>query len=333
MLKIIMDVDTGGDDAVAIILAIISKKFDVVGICTETLLPINVTTDNTLKVLNLLKKKIPVYKGSECALVKTLSPLRKRKMIFNTPMTVGNKTISMHMPFDLPLGKEKAENKDAASFLVDFLRNSEEKITIVMTGPGTNLALALCMDDTIVEKIEQLIIMGGGYQISNVTKAAESNFFRDPEAAQTVLSCGVPIVLFPLDATHQASFSKDDIEKLRSINSKISNFICSICDERMIVYNKTQPIESKDGMLVPIHDALTIAYLIDEDIVEEFRSCNCEVECSQSVGDGKMIVDNRFYDDKHNVKLALKINRKKYVEMIYDNLCKWSKLNEKKSNF
>jgi len=98
MRKVIMDVDTGSDDAVAILCAVLSGQLDVVGICTECLLPIQVTTDNTLKVLHLLGSKIPVYRGSHQAMVQNLNPLRKRKKVFNQPMVVDGKEVLFNAP-------------------------------------------------------------------------------------------------------------------------------------------------------------------------------------------------------------------------------------------
>ena len=323
--KLILDHDTGTDDAIAIITAFLSKKFDILGICTSPLLPIDKVTENTLGVLELIGADCEVYQGVSTPLVKLLSPIRKSRMIFNKPMIVGGKKVMMHRPFDLPLGNRKKNDLDAASFYIQTLKNTKEKITIVITGLCSNLALALTMDDSIKEYIDEIIIMGGGYLVSNITKAAESNFFRDPEAAQMLLNSGCKITLMPLDATHQASFSLKDTERLRNINSSISEFVCSVIDERYLVYKTTQPIESEDGYLVPLHDVLCIAYLVEPSIIKQFRNCHCDVECSDGICDGKMNVDNRAFCDNPNVNLALKVNREQFVQFIYDAVNSWRK--------
>lgn len=323
--KLILDHDTGTDDAIAIITAFLGKKFDILGICTSPLLPIEKVTENTLGVLELIGANCEVYQGVSTPLVKLLSPIREKRMIFNKPMIVDGKKVMMHRPFDLPIGSRKKNELDAASFYVQSLKNTKEKITVVITGLCSNLALALTMDDSIKENIEEIVIMGGGYLVSNITKAAESNFFRDPEAAQIVLNSGCKITLMPLDATHQASFSLKDTNRLRGLNTSVSDFVCSIIDERYLVYKTTQPIESDDGYLVPLHDVLCIAYLVDPCIIEEFRECHCDVECSDGVCDGKMNVDNRAFADKANVNLALKVNREKFVQFIYDSINSWRK--------
>lgn len=316
--RLIMDCDTGSDDAVAIILAALSDRFDIVGICTSPLLPIEDTTKNTLKVLKLIDKDIPVYKGVECSLVKTLSPIRKSKLVFNQPIDIDGRTVRMHMPFDLPENNRKEEDIDAASFYVDYLRNTREKVTVMISGTCSNLALALDMDSSISDKIEEIVIMGGGYMISNISPAAESNFYRDPEAAQIVLNCGAKVTLMPLDATHEASFSQADMMRLKDIDNPISDFVYSILESRALVYYKTQPIKSDSGLLVPLHDALCIAYMIDPEIIKEFRSCRVDVECSEGIADGKMNVDSRFYHEKENVDLVLHIDRSAFVNLIID---------------
>jgi len=320
--KLIMDCDTGSDDAIAILTAILSNKFDILGICTAPLLPIEETTKNTLKILNLLKSEIPVYRGVSCPLVKTLSPIRRSRMVFNQPINIDGKQIRMHMPFDLREGNQKEEKKDAASFYVETLKNTKERITIMISGPCSNLAMALNMNPTIVNNIEEIVIMGGGYLISNISPAAESNFFRDPEAAQIVLNCEAKITLMPLDATHEASFSQIDIEKLRIKNNPIADFVYRTISERADVYHKTQPISSENGLLEPVHDALCIAYMVDPEIVTEFKTCRADVECSDSIADGKLNIDNRFYHANDNIKMALHTDRKKFVEFVIQMISK-----------
>ena len=318
MRKVILDVDTGSDDAVAILCAVLSGELDVVGICTECLLPIQVTTENTLKVLHLLGSKIPVYRGSHQAMVQNLNPLRKRKKVFNQPMIVDGKEVRMHMPFDLPLGEERPQEKDAASFYVDYLRSSQEKVTIVLTGPMTNLALALLMEPSIVDNIEELVIMGGGYQMSNVTLCAESNVFRDPEAAQRVLHCGVRITLLPLDATHSASLNLAHQRRIQALGNPFSDFTVSLMESRRAVYDKSQPLSDETGSLVPLHDVICVAYLLHPEVLTEIRDCHCQVSCSDGPADGQTIIDNRFYTAPSNIRLALKADREILADFLVE---------------
>lgn len=320
MRKVILDVDTGSDDAVAILCAVLSKKLEVVGVCTECLLPIEVTTVNTLKVLQLLGQRIPVYRGAHQAMVRNLSPLRKRQMVFNRPVTVEGREIRMHMPFDLPLGDQRQEEKDAASFYVDYLRQCVEKVTIVLTGPMTNLALALLMEPGIVEHIEELVIMGGGYHSANVSPYAESNFFRDPEAAQRVLSCGAQITLLPLDATHAAALTPAQQSRFESLGNPFYAFVAELMSARRAVYDRTQPLKKAGESLVPLHDALCIAYLLCPQVLTPMRSCFCAVSCGPGPADGALMVDERACPAAPNVRMALGADREIFGDFLVETL-------------
>lgn len=304
MRKLIMDVDTGSDDAIAIMLALLSDSFDVAAICTTALLPIYDVTENTLKVLHLIRKNVPVYMGAPCAMVKTLSPLRMRGARLNQSIEINGKTLAMHNVFELDRGDMQPEKRDAVSFYLDALSDAEDEITIVATAPLTNLALALTADRSIARNIKELVIMGGGYIQSNVTSRAESNFWRDPEAAQKVLSCGANITLLPLDATHSAAFTTRERDRIASIPTPAARFATRLINERMMVYTQKQPLAAEP--LAPLHDALCIAYLLRPEVILESRFCHCEVDCSDGAAQGGLIVDNRAFTEKPNVTLAMK---------------------------
>ena len=325
---VILDMDIGSDDAIAIMMAILSGEFDILGICTEVILPIETTTENALKVLNLLQMRVPVYRGACCAMVKTLSPLRRRNMIYNRPIQVNGKKIRMHMPFNLPLGDFCEEKEDAASFYVRCLSEAEHQVTIVMSGPMTNLGIALTMAPEIVKKIKEIVIMGGGYLQSNVTSCAESNVFRDPEAAQKVLRSGAKITMLTLDATHAASFSEKDRNRIFALGNPAAAFTAKLIDERRLVYDATQPLKDGNESLVPIHDALCIAYLLCPKVLTQVRECRCEVDCSDGIADGQTIVDNRYFTKPYNVFMALNADRELFCDILCKTLAKWGEDNK-----
>lgn len=154
-------------------------------------------------------------------------------------MEVGGKTIRLHMPFDLPLGDKKEQEMDAASYYVRTLTETEEPLTLVLTGPMTNFALALTMEPDIVKNVEEIVIMGGGYKQSNISCIAESNIYRDPEAAQKVLRCGAKITMMPLDATHQGSFSQADRDRIYALGTPAAKYTAQMIDGRRLVYDAT----------------------------------------------------------------------------------------------
>ena len=204
--KVILDVDTGSDDAVAIMLAACAPELEVLGICSVAgNLPIDNTTENTLRVVQMLGMDIPVYRGASGPLVAGLNPLRQGMAPTKKPDIVESdgEMVQMHNEYlDLPAATIKTQDLPAAMFIVDTVRKSKEKVTLLPVGPLTNIALALKLDPTIVNNIDEIIIMGGGHAVFNTTSAAEFNIWFDPEAAEIVLQSGANITLLPLDATH-----------------------------------------------------------------------------------------------------------------------------------
>lgn len=162
--KVILDVDTGTDDAVAILCAAASEAFDLIGVTvTCGNLPLANTVENTLRVLALSGGDIPVYAGCSLPMVRTLMPGRAHDVRLQTVSTiVDGEQISIHEPsFPLPPSPYAVRKAHACSFLVDTLRNAGEKITIIGVAPLTNIAVALRMDPSIASNIEEIVIMGG----------------------------------------------------------------------------------------------------------------------------------------------------------------------------
>ena len=301
--KIILDVDTGSDDACAIMLAYLHKDIDLIAVCTvKGNQPIEYTTENTLRIRDLLNADFPVYRGCSGSLVRNIIYPR----LAPTPNAdaydeQGNKVHIHQELFDLPASEGKVEELNAPNFYVDYLTKTQEKVTLVAVGPLTNLAVALVMEPKIAEKIEEIVIMGGGWNITNATLAAEFNIYDDPEAAQRVLHCGAKITMVPLDATHAAYISRDNARELRQIDTPASRFAADLIDLRIIVHDYAQPLAVPHTCA--LHDPLCIAYLIDPDVLKNVRLCNVEVSLS-GLTEGQTCVDQRAIQENRNVYFA-----------------------------
>ena len=191
--KIILDCDPGHDDMMAIMLAAASENVDLVGVTTVAG---NQTGDKTFRnacqVLTLIKEDIPVARGSDKPLVRDL---------VTSPQFHGQTGLDgAHLP---PVGI-KPLTVHAADFIITTLEQSRKKMTLIPTGPLTNIALALIKAPRIKEKIERIVLMGGGMHDFNVTPAAEYNIYVDPEAARIVFGSGVPLTMVGLDVTNRA---------------------------------------------------------------------------------------------------------------------------------
>ena len=313
--KIILDVDTGSDDACAIMLAYLRKEIDLVAVCTvKGNQKIEYTTENTLRIRELLNADFPVYKGCSGSMVKNVVyPRIPPTANADAYDEEGNK-IHIHQElFDLPKAKRGVEEMSAPQFYVDYLNRVKEKITIVAVGPLTNLALALVIDPGIVKNIEEIVIMGGGCNITNATLAAEFNIYDDPEAAQRVLHCGARITMVPLDATHTAYITQEDADELRKIGNKPAVFAADLIDLRIRVHDYAQPLEVKHSCA--LHDPLCIAYLIDPEVLKDVRYCNVEVSLS-GLTEGQTCVDQRAIQENRNVYFAFGGDHERFANIL-----------------
>ena len=301
--KVILDVDTGSDDACAVMLAYLHKEIDLVAVCTvKGNQPLKNTTENTLRVRELLNADFPVYKGCATGLVSDLIvPRIQRAKNVDAYDEQGNRIHIHAVLFDLPEPTRGVEEMPAPLFYVDYLRKTKEPVTLVAVGPLTNLAVALLIDPDIVKNIEEIVIMGGGHHITNCTIAAEFNIYDDPEAAQRVLHCGAKITMVPLDATHTAYIGRDTSKRLREINTPASIFAADLIDVRILVHNQCQPLEIPDTCA--LHDPLCIAYLIDPNVLKDVFFCNVEVS-TVGLTAGQTVVDNRAIQEYRNVHFA-----------------------------
>ena len=202
--KIILDVDTGSDDAVAIICAALSSKIELHSICTVWgNRPLTQTTDNTLRVVDMLGigDTVKVYPGCETALVAKLLANRHGSYGGQRRSVNGGEEVSMHQETidELPAPHTLPQDKRAVIHYIDTIMNcADGEFTLVPVGPLTNIAAALRVEPRIAKKIKQIVLMGGGCRRTNSTAAAEFNIWADPEAAQIVFTCGAKITVVPL---------------------------------------------------------------------------------------------------------------------------------------
>ena len=315
--KIILDVDTGSDDAVAIMAAILSEDVQLEAICSVAgNKDIDKTTENTLRVVQLMHADIPVYRGCAEPLVKFLCPDRLPRRVGVEKVMKDGQEVQMHSDYlDIPAATMREQPIRAAEFYVQYLRAATEPVTLVAVGPLTNLALALLLDETIVDKIEEIVIMGGGSKITNCNPWSESNIWHDPEAAQIVAECGAKVVWVPLDATHRACITLDDCKRFREIGTFSANFAAEQCEQRIIVHNAQQPLDIPDAAAV--HDALCVAYVIDPSVITDLRHCHIEIGLS-GYGEGQTIVDQRAYPLEKNGYFAYDADRFKFVDILCD---------------
>ena len=314
--KIILDVDTGSDDAVAIMLAALHPEIDLLAVCTvKGNQPLSNTTENTKRVLDLVKSDAPLYMGCRNNFVRDNCPWKVKFEDRATIIGEDGKEHFIHEDFDmLPESNRQIEDKPAAIFYVDYLSSCPEPVTLVCTGPLTNLATALSINPDIINNIEELVLMGGADDEANASSSAEFNFFNDPESAQKVFQSGIKrIVLCPLDVTHKTMVTKDDCKKFEEIGTPAAMFAKEMCEKRIEVHTQRQPLELPDACA--LHDPLCIAYLIDPEVLTDVRYLHLDISL-EGLTYGATIIDHRYFQDNRNVHIAYNGDRKKFVDIM-----------------
>lgn len=320
--KIIMDCDTGSDDAIAIILAILSPKFDIIGLTSVNgNVEVKNAADNTLRVVDFLGKgdEIPVFLGCDYPMVSTLLPWRKPGI----PEREGNrKDFLIHADhIDLPEATSELQEKQAVIWLIETLMASDGDITLVPIGPLTNIAMAMRIEPRIIPKIREIVIMGGGHNETSTSAAAEYNIWIDPESAEIVLQSGCKIVMMPLDFTLSAPMTLQDAKDIRAIGTKESDAVARFIEGRVEGYNTTY-YGGRFANEVPIHDALCICYLEHPEVIAEAVVTNVHIDISHGFADGATIIDrrSRIGSDAPNCTFCLKADKDLFLKWIMDTL-------------
>ena len=313
--KVILDVDTGTDDAIAIMTAVMSETLEVLGVCAVNgNRGIDFTTENTLRVIEYLGKDIPVFRGCSLPMVVSLTEGRREDIPYKGPKDPQDNVHGDYI--DLPPATIQEQPVSAVRWLVDTLMASEGDITLIPVGPLTNIAMALRIEPRIAQKIKRIVIMGGGCREVNITPTAEFNFWIDPEAAKIVFDCGCDILVVPLDATHAAAVSIRTAEALERKGTKPATLTARIIRQRQNAYKHWQPMADIDS--VPVHDALAVCAVLDESVLEPVVETYADVDIGKGAADGMSIfdLDNRYKDRKKNVKVALGADPERFADML-----------------
>ena len=314
--RVIFDLDTGSDDAVALVYAVRSGRFSIDGICTVWGSDdVETVTEHTLMTLEMLKQEIPVYRGCAEPMVRHLydegEPVGVTQ---NWAENSDGKIVGFHQCFNFPKPHIHEMKEHAVSYLIRTLRSASEPIIIIATGALTNLACAFRMAPDIIKNIEKMIIMGGGISVSNKTMCAEGNFWRDPEAARIVLESGAPILLVPLDATYSVLVGPQEVVQLQALDTPESIFVADVILTRMQAYNALQPLKEKDRAV--LHDLFCVFILLDEHFITEADSAYATVCIDRGEAAGKLLVDSRTIHEKENLTIVFRVDPVRYQNML-----------------
>ncbi|MBG0767488.1 MAG: nucleoside hydrolase [Spirochaetaceae bacterium] len=252
MERVILDVDTGLDDAVALFLAAGLDTLQIEAIiATNGNVGLEKTLENTLNIAETAGLYCPVYKGAAKPLVRE-------------PVAAGNfhGESGLDGPVFPPRQRQEVQEESGIDAIIRLVHTYPHEITIISVGPLTDLALAMQKDSEVAHIAKQIIIMGGSFSAGNVTDFAEFNIYADPEAAQIVFSSGANLVLFPLDCTRQVTLSPSRLEGYHTIKTNSAQVFAACMDTYQANYAR-----QKQGW-PQMHDPLCVAYLGDPEKVQ-----------------------------------------------------------------
>jgi inosine-uridine nucleoside N-ribohydrolase len=309
--RVVLDCDTGTDDAIAIMVAALHPEIDLLAVSTVNgNVPLPNTTENTLRVLDHIGARVPVYAGAERPLVRPDFPVPRH--VLNAD------NAEFQLPYlDLPPSVSTPRAESAIAMLIDtFMAEGSEDITLVATGPLTNLALALIAEPRLAQRIGRLVMMGGSHVGGNVTPVAEFNFWVDPDATRSVFSAGIrEVVVIPLDATHSAPLTETDCDELESLGTTASLAAASLIRHRI----ETDGEAAHDGETAsaPVHDPLCMAYVVRPDVITSSGRYPVSIETAGEFTLGQMLVDTRpWAPDRPNASVAFRASHDVFRDVL-----------------
>lgn len=304
--KIIIDTDPGQDDAAALMLAFASPaELEILGITTVAgNVPLRLTSRNARIVCELCNRTdVAVYEGADRPIERALV----------TAEHVHGKTGLDGAVLDEPTMAVMPQH--AVDFIIETLRREPEgSVTLCTLGPLTNIGLALKQAPDIAPRIRELVLMGGGFfEGGNITPAAEFNIYVDPQAAEIVFRSGIPLVMMPLDVTHQLMTTKARVARIAALGTRPAKVMVEWLEffERF-----DEEKYGSDGG--PLHDPTVIAYLLKPDLFSG-RHCNVEIETQSELTVGMTVVDWwRVSGRKANAQVMRNVDADGFFDLLID---------------
>lgn len=306
--KIILDVDPGHDDAIAILLAGSCPAIELLAVTTvagnQTL---EKTTLNARRVCSVAGiTGVPIAAGCDRPLVR---PQIIAADIHGESGLDGPRFGEPTVPLD---------PRHAVDLIIELLMNSSGDITLVPTGPLTNIATALRREPGITGKIKHISLMGGSWSLGNRTPAAEFNILADAEAARVVFESGVPVTMVGLDLTHQALATDAVIKRIAALGTPAGDLAAELLRFFASTYKKRQGFDAP-----PVHDPCAVAWVVDPTIIET-RPMHVDIETRAEFCYGRTVVDVYGVTGKPaNALVATKLDFDRFWDLVVDALSRY----------
>ncbi|BBI36426.1 nucleoside hydrolase [Cohnella abietis] len=305
MKSIILDVDTGIDDTMAIAYAAHSPELQLLGLTTLFgNVSVEESTRNSLYVLEMLgREEVEVYAGAG-------KPFARDNVLGYAKHVHGEDGLGGALQDAIP--KRTAGSMTAAQFMINQVRSKPGEVTIIAVGPMTNLALAIQADPEFVTLVDQVVIMGGSVTVKgNVSPYAEANIRSDPEAAKYVFQSGLPITLVGLDVTMKTLLPRTRLQEWRNKDTKLSQFVADAADFYMNAYETWNP--GIGGCA--LHDPLAVGMVIDPSFCRT-EAMHVEVD----VGEGSPSLGRTYAVEQTdstkspNINVCLEVDAERFLE-------------------
>jgi len=309
--RIIIDCDPGQDDAVALFLAMASSdELEILGITAVAgNVPLELTQRNVRLMCDIAgHSDIPVFAGCDRPMVRDL--LTAEKVHGKTGID-GIEIVDPQTPL---------QEQHAVDFIVETLRAAEdESVTLVPTGPLTNIGTVIDRAPDLLPKIRQLVIMGGAMREGgNYSPSAEFNILVDPHAADIVFSCGRPITSMGLDVTHQVLSTRARVDRIRQLGNPVAGATAGMLGFFERHDSKKYGVEG-----APLHDPCTIAWLLAPELFEG-KFCNLSVETQSELTMGHTAIDFWHVTDRpHNVNWIYSVDADGFYDLLTERLARF----------
>jgi len=310
--QIIFDCDPGLDDAIALLLAMASpQQLDILGLTTGAgNVPLSITQRNARMICDIAKRDdIPVYAGCEFPL---------KRALVTAEFVHGKSGLDGIEIFD---PETPLQSKGAVDFIIETLLGADENsITLVATGPLTNIATAINQNPLILRQIAEIVVMGGAMREGgNITPSAEFNISVDPDAAEIIFECGRPITVMGLDVSHQVLATKQRRHRIKALNNRAADNVVGLLE----FYNQ-HDFSRFGNQGVPMHDPCTVSYLLQPDLFKG-KLCNITVETQSELTMGHTSVDFWHLTQRpKNVTWMYQVDAEGFFDLLTERIGRYS---------
>jgi inosine-uridine nucleoside N-ribohydrolase len=303
-VPVLIDCDPGHDDAIALLLALASPEVELLGVTTVAgNTTLERATANAIRVLEHVgRADVPVAAGAERPLARSLVTAA------HVHGESGLDGPALPPPAASPVARH------AVDFIAETVLRSDRPVTLIPTGPLTNVALFLTRHPGAAARVERIVLMGGAIAEGNVTPAAEFNVWVDPEAARSVFASGLDVTMVGLDVTHKALLTPADADRLRSAG-RAGTLVAELLDFFLRYHTRTYGMAGS-----PIHDAVAVADVVRPELVETVER-HVAIECSSELCRGRTVVDLwRRGEAAPNAHVAVGLDAEGFRELLIERL-------------